>query len=216
MQTTSTEITNAQLERANNQLEHASPEQIIAWALAHAERPLLTTSFGPQAGVLLHAVLAIDPTVPVLWVDHGFNTNATYRFAKELIKRFDPQMHVYAPKSSSAWILSQLGGVPDLDDPKHAEFAQQVKLEPFERALNELQPDLWLTGIRRDETAHRRSLSVVSEGRPGLTRVAPFFNFSEEQMEEYLRAHGVPTESNYFDPTKGLANRECGLHAPAA
>ena len=215
MNTTSTVISKAQLERTNTQLEHASPEQIIAWALANSERPLLTTSFGPQAGVLLHAVLSIDPTVPVLWVDHGFNTNATYRFAKQLIKRFDPELHIYSPKLSSAWILSQLGGVPDLDDPKHAEFAEQVKLEPFERALNELKPDLWLAGIRQDETDHRRSLSIVSEGRPGLTRVAPFFHHSEEQMEEYLLAHAVPTENNYFDPTKGLANRECGLHAPS-
>lgn len=208
------QIASAQRERANRELEHASPEQIIGWALAHAERPLLTTSFGPQAGVLLHAVLSLDPSVPVLWVDHGFNTNATYRFAKALIERFNPELHIYAPKHSSAWILSQLGGVPDLQDPQHTEFVEQVKLEPFERALQELQPDVWLTGIRRDETAHRRSLSIISEGRPGLTRVAPFFHYGEEQMEDYLRAHGVASESNYFDPTKGLANRECGLHAP--
>lgn len=215
MSNLATGVQGIELQRANNQLADASPEKIITWALDHAERPLLTTSFGPQAGVLLHAVLKIDPTVPVLWVDHGFNTNATYRFAKELIKKFDPQLHVYSPKSSSAWILAQLGGVPDLEDPKHAEFASQVKLEPFERALQELAPDLWLAGIRQDETAHRRNLSIVSEGRVNLMRVAPFFRYNDEQMEDYLRAYGVPSESNYFDPTKGLANRECGLHAPS-
>lgn len=208
-------VRDAELLKANTQMADATPEQMISWALAHAERPLLTTSFGPHAGVLLHAVLSIDPSVPVLWVDHGFNTNATYRFAKELIKRFDPQLHVYAPQSSSAWILAQLGGVPDLEDEQHAEFSRQVKLEPFERALQELAPDLWLAGIRQDETAHRRQLSAISDGRPGLTRVAPFFHYSEEQMDDYLRAHGVPSEGNYFDPTKGLSNRECGLHAPS-
>lgn len=209
-----TEIQQAERQRANKQLNNASPEQIISWALAHAKRPLLTTSFGPQAGVLLHAVLSIDPDVPVLWVDHGFNTNATYRFAKSLIEQYKPNLHIYAPKSSSAWIVAQLGGVPDLEDPAHSEFARQVKLEPFERALQELAPDVWLTGIRQDETELRRSLDVVSQGRPGVTRVAPFFYHSEEQMEDYLRAHGVASESNYFDPTKGLNNRECGLHSP--
>ncbi len=199
---------------ANGELNDQSPEQVIEWALARAERPLLTTSFGPHAGVLLHAVLSIDPTVPVLWVDHGFNTNATYRFAKQLIERFNPEIHIYAPRHSSAWIMAQLGGVPDLEEPAHAEFARQVKLEPFDRALNELAPDLWLAGIRRDETAHRRSLEIISEGRPDLPRVAPFFHATEAQMDDYLLEHGVPSESNYFDPTKGLASRECGLHAP--
>lgn len=211
----STPIRTAEHPSANTQLAENSAEQIIEWSLAHAKKPLLTTSFGPQAGVLLHAVLTIDPTVPVLWVDHGFNTHATYRFAKQLIKRFNPKLHIYSPRLSSAWILSQLGGMPELDDPKHADFSRQVKLEPFDRALQELQPDLWLTGIRQDETAHRRSLSVVSEGRPNLTRVAPFFHYSEEQIQAYLREHTVPTESNYFDPTKVSADRECGLHAPS-
>lgn len=199
---------------ANQLLAESNPREIIEWALEHAERPLLTTSFGAQAGVLIHAVLSVDPSVPVVWVDHGFNTNATYRFAKQLIKRFNPNLEVYAPKHTSAWILSQLGGVPDIEDPNHAAFTQQVKLEPFNRALSEMAPDVWFAGIRADETAHRRSLDVVTEGRPGITRVAPFFRYSEAQMEDYLSQNEIPVETNYFDPTKGLSNRECGLHAP--
>ncbi len=204
----------AQCELDSQKLALANPEQIIKWALNTSKKPLLTTSFGPHAGVLLDAVLSLDSTVPVLWVDHGFNTTATYGFAKALIKRYNPVMHIYSPKQSSAWILAQLGGVPDLDDPQHNHFATQVKLEPFDRALKELQPDIWLTGIRRDETAHRRRLSIVTEARENLIRVAPFFNYSEAEMEGYLSSRDLPAESNYFDPTKGLSSRECGLHAP--
>ena len=40
-----------------------------------------------------------------------------------------------------------MGQVPDIDDPKHEEFTQQVKLEPFKRAMEEIKPDLCVSGI---------------------------------------------------------------------
>lgn len=36
----------------------------------------------------------------------------------------------------------------------------QVKLEPFARALEDFQPEVWLTGIRREETELRKSLTL--------------------------------------------------------
>ena len=38
-------------------------------------------------------------------------------------------------------------------------------------------------------------------------------NFSDEELDSYLEAHQLPNEFKYFDPTKVLSNRECGLHA---
>ncbi|MGB2758373.1 MAG: phosphoadenylylsulfate reductase, partial [Maribacter stanieri] len=29
----------------------------------------------------------------------------------------------------------------------------------------------------------------------------------------YLKKYNLPNEHNYFDPTKVLENRECGLHS---
>jgi phosphoadenosine phosphosulfate reductase len=31
-------------------------------------------------------------------------------------------------------------------------------------------------------------------------------------MARYLAEHNLPDEKDYFDPTKVLENRECGLH----
>jgi phosphoadenosine phosphosulfate reductase len=32
-------------------------------------------------------------------------------------------------------------------------------------------------------------------------------------LEDYLRRHGLPNETDYFDPAKADEKRECGLHA---
>jgi phosphoadenosine phosphosulfate reductase len=106
-----------------------------------------------------------------------------------------------------------MGGIPTPDEEeRHAEFTRQVKLEPFEKALAELKPEIWLTGIRREETDHRKTLDVVSEDGRGIIKVAPIFYWSDDDIENYMTEHELPTCKHYFDPTKAWDGRECGLH----
>jgi len=43
-------------------------------------------------------------------------------------------------------------------------------------------------------------------------KVAPLFNLTSADLDAYLAAHQLPDEHDYFDPTKALETRECGLH----
>jgi phosphoadenosine phosphosulfate reductase len=88
-------------------------------------------------------------------------------------------------------------------------------LEPFRRAMAEMQPDVWFTNLRKGQTALRDSLDIVSLGADGVLKVSPFYHWSDADLDGYLSAHGLENELNYFDPTKVLDNRECGLHVPA-
>ncbi len=200
------------LAQYNELLEGASATEVVSWVLARAKRPMVTTSFGKHAAVLLDIVTRVRPDVPVVWVDHGFNTRATYQFAHDLIAALDLNIQIFAPSHSSAWITASLGGVPDIGDPQHAEFTRRVKLEPFDRALSTITPDVWLTGIRSEETSLRASLETLSLDGRGILKAAPLLAWQEAEMDAYLATHNLPSESNYFDPTKGIEGRECGLH----
>jgi phosphoadenosine phosphosulfate reductase len=103
-------------------------------------------------------------------------------------------------------------GIPHIEDPKHQLFTEQVKLEPFKRAMGTHQPDVWFTNLRKGQTAFRNSIGVVSRSADGVLKVSPFYHFSDEELDQYLKDHRLPNEFNYFDPTKQLDNRECGLH----
>jgi phosphoadenosine phosphosulfate reductase len=94
----------------------------------------------------------------------------------------------------------------------HETFTQQVKIEPFQRALADLKPDVWFNAIRKDQTEFRQSLDVFSQSKDGVLKVAPLFEWSEAELEAYLAEHDLPNEHDYFDPTKALETRECGLH----
>ncbi len=200
------------LAAANQALTGKSPQEIIAWAVSQSENPIVTTNFRPYESVILHMAVQAKPDVKVLWVDSGYNTSATYRFAEKLIQDLNLNVETFIPQMTSARRNVLMKGIPDVDDPLHEEFTRQVKLEPFQRALAQMKPDLWLNAIRKDQTEFRQSLEVVSASKDGIIKVAPLFNWSEEDLEAYLAEHNLPNEHDYFDPTKALETRECGLH----
>jgi len=104
-------------------------------------------------------------------------------------------------------------GMPSIDDPKHKLFTEQVKLEPFRRAMAEHQPDVWFTNLRKGQTAFRDSIDVLSRSADGILKVSPFYDWSDADLDQYLKEHHLGIETKYFDPTKVLGNRECGLHS---
>ena len=200
----------------NARLRDASPQDVVRWALDLGRRTIATTSMGRNAAVMLHLVGQVDKTVPTVWVDTGYNLRDTYVVAERLIRDLEINIHVYSPQMTSERRNAIMGGIPTIDEEeRHQEFTRQVKLEPFDQALRDFAPEIWLTGIRQMETEHRQSLDIVSMDSRGIIKVAPIFYWSEEEVEAYMAQHQLPTCRHYFDPTKVQDGRECGLHTAA-
>ena len=204
------------LDSVNASLRDASAPDIVRWALGLERRTIATTSMGRNAAVMLHLVSEIDRGLPTVWVDTGYNLRDTYVVAERLIRDLQVNIHVYSPQMTSERRNAIMGGIPTLEEEeRHREFTRQVKLEPFARALQAFQPEVWLTGIRREETEYRQSLDIVSVDHRGIVKVAPLFYWPQEAMEAYMERFQLPTCRHYFDPTKVNDGRECGLHTAA-
>ncbi len=204
------------LDSINARLRDAPAQDIVRWAVDQGRPTIATTSMGRFAAVMLHLVSRVAPDLPTIWVDTGYNLRDTYIVAERLIRDLKLNIHVYSPLMTSERRNAIMGGIPTVDEEeRHQAFTEQVKLEPFDRALADWQPDIWLTGIRREETEHRKTLDVVSRDARGIVKVAPIFYWSDEQVEAYMAEHGLPTCKHYFDPTKVHDGRECGLHTAA-
>jgi phosphoadenosine phosphosulfate reductase len=199
------------IEQINTELATKTPIEIVQWALKTAQKPIVTTNFRPYEAAILHLVTKADPSIKVIWCDTGYNTSSTYKHAEELIDTLGLNIQLYTPKQTAAHRDVVLG-IPQVEDPKHQLFTEQVKLEPFKRAMSIHQPDLWFTNLRKGQTTFRNSIGVVSQNADGVLKVSPFYHFSDEELDQYLKEHSLPNEFNYFDPTKQLDNRECGLH----
>lgn len=200
------------IKKANEELRGKSPAEIIKWAIENAKNPVVTTNFRPYEAAILHAVTQVKADIPVLWADHGYNVAPTYKHAERIIEQLKLNVKLYVPKMTAAHWDSTRGGIPQVDDPNHAEFSEIVKLEPFRRAMSENKPDVWFTNLRKGQTSLRDSLDVLSLSSDGVLKVSPFFNYSDEELDTYLEENNLENEFKYFDPTKALANRECGIH----
>jgi len=202
------------LDQVNLQLGQ-QPQALIEWACGLRGKMLVTSNFGPFSAVLLHMLTRVEPDIPVIWMDSGYGTEATYRFADALTRKLKLDLHVYVPARTRAMRDALNHGIPSPDDPRHAEFTREVKLEPFERAMRELQPQVWFTAIRKEQTAFRAGLQPVTIAAEGMLKVAPVFHWSSKQMNDYLKQYGLPNNFDYVDPTKVEEKRECGLHTAA-
>jgi phosphoadenosine phosphosulfate reductase len=209
-------ISDLDLKAINAQLRDKSPREIIEWATTLGKRVFATTSFGPNSALMLNEISAVSKEIPVVWVDHGYNVKPAYLVAEELMNLLDLDMRIYVPEVTAERRTALMGGIPSVDEPEqHAEFTRQVKLEPFAKALAEIRPEVWLTGIRQSDTEHRQGLDIVTIDNRGMLKVAPIFYWSEDDIERYMKEHQLPSCAHYFDPTKVHDHRECGLHTLA-
>lgn len=211
-------MTAEEISQANESLREQSPREVIEWAIGRAEgRAIVSTNFRPYEAVILHLVTQVQPDIPVLWVDHGYNREATYRHAEELKAKLGLNIQAFVPKLTAAHYDAAHGGMPEPTEENEQAikaFSTVMKLEPFQRGMRELAPTVWLTALRKVQNPNRAELDIVSpDNNFNSLKVSPVFHWSDEQMEAYLAEHELPNEWDYFDPAKADEKRECGLHA---
>ena len=211
-------MTAAEITEANETLQDKSPLEVIEWAVARAKgRAIVSTNFRPYEAVILHLVTQVQQDIPVLWVDHGYNREATYKHAEELKAKLGLNIQAFVPKLTAAHYDAAHGGMPEPTEENEEAikaFSTVMKLEPFQRGMRELAPTVWLTALRKVQNPNRAELDIVSpDDNFNSLKVSPAFHWSDEQMEAYLTEHDLPNEWDYFDPAKADEKRECGLHA---
>ena len=206
------------ISKANSELRSKSPLEIVKWAVAQAGgRAIVSTNFRPYEAVILHLATQVQPDIPVLWVDHGYNRPATYLHAEQLKKLLQLNIKAYLPTMTAAHYDAARGGMPEPTPENEARikaFSTAMKLEPFRRGMKELAPTVWLTALRKVQNPNRAELDIVSEDKNfNSLKVSPLFYWGDADLEQYLGEHNLPNEWDYFDPAKADEKRECGLHA---
>ncbi|WP_445425925.1 phosphoadenylyl-sulfate reductase [Alishewanella sp. HL-SH06] len=223
----------AWLQQINALLAPMSAAQRVQWALANLPlNPMLSSSFGIQAAVMLHLVSSQQQDIPVVLTDTGYLFPETYQFIDQLTERLQLNLKVYRATLSPAWQEARFGQLwQTAEGLKH--YNQLNKVEPMQRALQQLEVGCWFTGLRRSQSSTRADKAIVEISR-GVMKVQPIIDWSSKDVFYYLKEHNLPYhplwEKGYlsvgdthstvkFEPGmreedtrfNGLG-RECGLH----
>jgi phosphoadenosine phosphosulfate reductase len=180
------------LVKINRQLEGVSAVERIEWAFKYLpENQVLSSSFGIQSAVMLHLIVSAKPNIPVILVDTGYLFEQTYTFIDELTQRFDLNLRIYRSELSPAWQESRYGKLWQLGLEGIEHYNRLNKVEPFNRALNDLNVEAWFAGLRRQQSDSRRNLPVLRL-QDGRFKIHPIIDWNNRDIHRYLTQHDLP------------------------
>lgn len=227
------------LDSVNAGLADADAEEVVRWAAeTFGGRVVMSSSFGARSALMLHLVSRVVPKIPVVFLDTGYLFPETYQFAEALRARFGLRLEVYTPKMTAARQEALHGRLYDGDAEELARYQEMNKIEPMQRALDELDAGAWLAGLRADQTSFRAGLRTV-ERQGGVYKVHPILDWTREDVAEYFDLYDLPYHPLYTWGYRSIGDihsttpvdpdeiddragrqlgdkRECGIHLPSS
>src|SRR5436190_1828113 len=101
----------AELAEKSRELESATPEEILSWAVDRfAPRFTMATAFGPEGMVILHMLAKIAPDTPIFNLDTGYQFQETLDLRDRVAERYGIVVELRRPELSVAEYEAQNGG----------------------------------------------------------------------------------------------------------
>jgi len=178
------------MEALNGSLERKSPEEILLWAWeTYGPDIAASSSFQSGSVPLLHMISKTCPEMPILFLDTGFHFPETLAFKEELANRFNLNLIHVHPRQSERGSSRSRSRALYREDPDLCCYINKV--EPFSEATKNLAA--WVSGIRRDQTDHRKETKILEQRGTGPVRVHPMFNMNQDAIRQYMEKHDLPS-----------------------
>jgi phosphoadenosine phosphosulfate reductase len=196
----------------------------------NGKKMFATSSFQTHSIPMLHIISAINPGIPVYFINTGFHFPETLLFRDFVASKLKlnlVDLHSMVPR------IQQRDGIGNFyftSDPDHCCYIN--KTQPMEPLLHE--NAVWINGIRADQNANRKNMQVEQKGPNGSLRYHPMLNWSSKMIYQYINEHQLPKhpmdEKGYVsigcEPCTrkvdlsdersgrwfGMKKTECGLH----
>jgi phosphoadenosine phosphosulfate reductase len=195
-----------------------------------AGRIAVVSSFGTESAVLLTMVAAIDPAVPVIFLDTGKHFEETLEYREELTAELGLTDVRSVRPDWSQLLARDPDGTLWRNGPDSCCHLRKVL--PLRRALEGF--DAWITGRKRYQGGVRWDLPPI-EAADGKVKINPLARWSLDRVEAAYAARDLPQHPLLADgylsvgcepctrPTApgtdlrsgrwaGLAKNECGIH----
>ncbi|PFX00126.1 putative phosphoadenosine phosphosulfate reductase [Nocardia farcinica] len=209
----------------------ASAQDLLRWTDETFGTGYIVAS-NMQDGVLVHLAAQVRAGVDVLFLDTGYHFAETIGTRDAVEAVYGVNVVNVRPEQSVDEQDRLLGKDLFARDPN--ECCRLRKVVPLQRAL--AGHNAWVTGIRRVEAPTRANAPLITFDEAfGLVKINPIAPWSDEDMDNYIAAHGILVnplvEEGYpsigcapctrkpepgSDPRSGrwagLAKTECGLH----
>jgi phosphoadenosine phosphosulfate reductase len=195
-------MTQAEIHPSLEELEELGPEALFEWAYTeYGERAGILSSFQNTGCVMIDLAQRVAPGLRVITVDTERLHPETYAVMAAIEGRYGLRIEHFRPEPERLRkMIEQHGEYLFFDTKAKQEFCCNVrKVEPNQRALASL--DVWFTGLRRDQSEFRAKTPKVSlvkqPGGHSVIKIAPLNDWTEAQVEDYMKKHSLPRNALY-------------------
>jgi phosphoadenosine phosphosulfate reductase len=202
----------------------------------------LISSFGADAALLLSMVAEINPATPVLFLETQKHFPETLDYVRTLTKQLGlAQVHWLTPDPEMAVRIDPKG---DLWSTQPNRCCWLRKVEPLNRAVEQLGIKALITGRKRYQTSERAEMETIELDDKGIFRINPLALWDKERQKRETLARRLPEHplvakgylsigcapctapvtagqderAGRWAHTIGIENEkkvECGIHLPA-
>ena len=193
---------------ANALLAGQEPREIINWCVQRfGPRLAMSTSFGPNSGVLIHIVFKLlGLRLPLFFIDPGDTPLSNLAYGAMLCDEFGiPCLYHFPLPPATKEEREQLraGGAARL------EAYKRLKVAPFESVMRGNGYAAVLHGARADQ-ADDRNFSVLEPRDDGsFVQVYPLVGMSNVDAGAHLLRYDLPVHP---DGLPGGGRKGCGIH----
>ncbi|NIK80196.1 phosphoadenosine phosphosulfate reductase [Paenibacillus castaneae] len=215
------------------ELENATPEEVIAFAVETFPNITFACSFGAEDVVLVDMLQKISPKTDIFYLDTDYHFKETYETKTRMEERYPgiPFVEV-KPELTPEEQAAQFG--EELWKSDANACCNIRKVQPLTKILTKY--EAWITGIRRDQAPTRaNSKKVEYDTKFGLVKFNPIAHWTTEDVWNYIRENDViynplhdqnypsigceqctrkvmPGEDPRAGRWSGSEKTECGLH----
>jgi phosphoadenosine phosphosulfate reductase len=201
--------------------ESKSPEALVAWGLQHFSdrRVVMTSSFGMEGCMLMDmcskAIAQLDlPKLTIACIDTGFFFPETKQLQKKLVQRYTNLDFVtWQTPVSIAQQAKSYG--PNLWQYNPNLCCNIRKVQPMSE--NVINYDVWITAVRRSQTASRASTPVMGwDWRYQLLKFCPLVTLSRADVWSYIQKHDVPFNQLHLQNYPSVSCFHCTKPVPGS
>jgi phosphoadenosine phosphosulfate reductase len=191
--------------RAGEELEDASAEEVLRWAVdTFGDRFCVTSSMADA--VLTHLASRVKPGIDVVFLDTGYHFAETIGTRDAVAAVYDVNVITITPAQTVPEQDAQYG--PRLHDRNPDLCCALRKVAPLNKALDGY--DAWATGLRRDESPTRAATPVAAwDARRGKVKVSPLARWTQADVDAYAAEHGILLNPLFMDGYTSIGCQPC-------
>jgi len=165
----------------------------------HGDSMVVANSLGKDSVVVWHLAKRVSPLIRGFIVTTRYKPAETVAFMHEQVALY-PELEVFKNDLSQPEKLYLRD--PDL-------CCNNLKVVPTRQAIEEMDVDCWVTGLRCTEGRTRTDFQEVEERDVGLTKLNPILLWHEREVWQYLAIHQVAVNPLYARGYRSLGCAPC-------